>query len=39
MDPAITFVNDFDGFCHFELEKIIKVNPAITFFNDFDLET
>ena len=36
MDPAITFFNDFDRFCHFELEKIIKVDPAITFFYDFD---
>ena len=40
MDPAITFFNDVDRFCHFELDKIIiKVDPAITFFNDFDLET
>ena len=36
MDPAITFVNDFDRFCHFELEQIIKVDPAITCFNDFN---
>ena len=34
--PAITCFNDFDRFCHFELDKIIKVDRAITCFNDFD---
>ena len=36
MDPAITFFNDFDRCCHFEIDKVIKVDPAITCFNDFD---
>ena len=36
VEPAITFVNDFDRFYHFELEKISKVNPAMTFVNDLN---
>ena len=31
VDPAITFVNEFDRFRHFELEQISDVDPAITF--------
>ena len=34
--PRDYIFNDFDRFCHFELEPIIKVDPAMTFFNDFD---
>ena len=31
-----TCFNDFDRFCHFELEKISDEDPAITLFKDFD---
>ena len=34
--PQSRNCHEFDRFCHFELEQIIKVDPAITFFNDFD---
>ena len=36
LPSAITFFNDFDCFCHFELEKIRDEDPAITFLNDVD---
>ena len=35
--PAITFVDAFVGFCHFELEKISAMDPAIIFFYDFSV--
>ena len=34
--PQSRNCSDFDRFCHFELDKIIKVDPAIIFVNKFD---